>query len=294
VPDQTIEYGSPIVPPAPPTRTDFVFAGWYDGTSEWTAARPVLSDVALTAHWTAMVIDVVPGSQQALIRWDVMALPSGAATSYTVAVEPGGLSCTTTTTACAVTGLAAGSYSAVVTAHWAGSSAVSDAVAFDIVDLTMPSEAPTADTPAIALTLLSGGSPITTAIPGARITVQGSGFVPGSTVELFVYSAPEPLGTTTADADGAISVGVVIPADLELGAHTIVARGFSADARDNGYGIAALAVVAPALSSTGVQGELLAPLVAVLMLLVLGAAGVVYARRRTGTEAEQATTEIGG
>jgi uncharacterized repeat protein (TIGR02543 family) len=294
VPDQTIEYGSPIVPPSPPTRTDFVFAGWYDGTSEWTAARPVLSDVALTAHWTAMVVDVVPGSQQALIRWDTMALPSGAATSYTVAVEPGGLSCTTTTTACAVTGLAAGSYSAVVTAHWAGSSAVSDAVAFDIVDLTMPSEAPTADTPAIALTLLSGGSPITTAIPGARITVQGSGFVPGSTVELFVYSAPEPLGTTTADADGAISVGVVIPADLELGAHTIVARGFSADARDNGYGIAALAVVAPALSSTGVQGELLAPLVAVLMLLVLGAAGVVYARRRTGTEAEQATTEIGG
>src|SRR5690606_38966611 len=88
VPDQTIAYGSPIVPPAPPTRTDFVFAGWYDGASEWTAARPVLSDVALTAHWTAMVVDVVPGSQQALIRWDAMALPSGAATSYTVAVEP--------------------------------------------------------------------------------------------------------------------------------------------------------------------------------------------------------------
>ena len=124
--------------------------------------------------------------------------------------------------------------------------------------------------------------------------MQGSGFVPGSTVELFVYSDPEPLGTTTADADGAISVGVVIPADLELGAHTIVARGFSLDALDNGYGIAALAVVASALSSTGVQGELLVPLFAVLMLLVLGAAGIVYARRRTGTEAEEATTGIGG
>jgi uncharacterized repeat protein (TIGR02543 family) len=294
VPDQTIEYGSPIVPPSPPTRTDFVFAGWYDGASEWTAGRSVLGDVALTAHWTAMVVDVVAGSQQALIRWHAMALPSGAATSYTVAVEPGGLSCTTTTTACAVTGLAAGSYSAVVTAHWAGASAVSDAVTFDIVDLAMPSEAPTESTPAIALALLSGGSPITTAIPGARITVQGSGFVPGSSVELFAYSVPEALGTTIADADGEISVGVVVPAGLELGAHTIVARGFSADALDGGYGVAALAVVAPALSSTGVEGELLVPLFAALMLLVLGAAGIVYARRRMGTEAEEATTEIGG
>src|SRR5690606_28034924 len=161
-------------------------------------------------------------SRQALIRWDAMALPSGAATSYTVAVEPGGLRCTTTTTACAVTGLGAGSYSAVVTAHWAGSSAVSHPLAFDIVDLTMPSEAPPADSPALTLALFSGGSSLTTASPGARITAQGSGFVPGSTVELIVYSAPEQLATPTADADGAISVGVAIPADLELGAHTIV------------------------------------------------------------------------
>jgi uncharacterized repeat protein (TIGR02543 family) len=294
VPDQTIAYGSPIVPPAPPTRTDFVFAGWYDGASEWTADRPVLDHVVLTAQWTPMVVDVVAGSQQVLIHWDAMALPEGAATDYTATVEPGGLSCTTASTTCAVTGLAPGSYSVVVTAHWPASTAVSDAIAVDIVELPMPSDPPTESTPAIALTLLSGGSPITTAIPGARITVQGSGFVPGSTVELFVYSDPEPLGTTTADADGVISVGVVIPADLELGAHTIVARGFSLDALDNGYGIAALALVAPALSSTGVQGELLVPLFAVLMLLVLGAAGIVYARRRTGAEAEESTTGIGG
>src|SRR5690606_36954808 len=192
VPDQTIEYGSPIVPPTPPTRTDFVFAGWYDGASEWTADRPVLDHVVLTAQWTPMVVDVVAGSQQVLIHWDAMALPEGAATDYTATVEPGGLSCTTASTTCAVTGLAPGSYSVVVTAHWPASTAVSDAIAVDIVELPMPSDPPTESTPAIALTLLSGGSPITTAIPGAWITVQGSGFVPGSTVELFVYSAPEP------------------------------------------------------------------------------------------------------
>src|SRR5690606_20443231 len=227
----------------------------------------------------------------ALIRWDAMALPSGDASSYTAAVEPGGLSCTTTTTECAVTGLVAGSYTAVVTASWAGSTAVSDVVTFDVVDLTMPTEAPSDGTPAITLTLLSGGSPITSAIPGAHITVQGSGFVPGSSVELFVYSVPEALGTTIADAAGAISVGVVVPAGLDLGSHTIVARGFSADARDTGYGVAPLAVVAPALSSTGVEGELLVLLFAILVLVALGAAGVVYGRRRVA-DREGATTEI--
>jgi hypothetical protein len=252
----------------------------------------VLADVVLTARWTPIVVEVVAGSQQALIRWDAMALPEGPATSYTATVEPGGLSCTATTLmACAVTGLASGAYSAVVTAHWPTSSAVSDAVVFDIVELTMPSDAPAASTPAIALTLLSGGSPVTAAIPDARLTVVGSGFVPGSRVELFVYSDPEPLGTTTADADGSIAAGIVIPADLELGAHTVVARGFSADGLENGYGVAALAVVAPALSSTGVDavGGLLVPLLVILVLLGLGAAGILRGRRRTAR-----TTEIGG
>jgi uncharacterized repeat protein (TIGR02543 family) len=294
VPDHTVVYGSPMVPPTPPTRTGYVFAGWYSGASAWTPEQPVLGDVTLTARWTPMVVDVVAGSRQVLVRWDAMALPSGTATSYTATVEPGGLSCTTTTTACAVTGLVAGGYSVVVAAHWPDSSASSDAVAFDIVELAMPSDAPTESTPAIVLALLSGGSPITAAIPDARITVVGSGFVPGSSVELFVYSDPEPLGTTTADATGAISAGVTIPADLDLGHHTIVARGLSADALGNGYGVVALAVVAPALSSTGVEGDLLVPLFAILVLLALGAAGILYSRRRARTARDAATTETGG
>jgi hypothetical protein len=155
----------------------------------------------------------------------------------------------------------------------------------------MPSAAPAASTPAIALTLLSSDSPVTAAIPGARLMVVGSGFVPGSSVELFVYSDPEPLGTTTADADGGIAASIVIPADLELGAHALVARGFSSDGLENGYGVAALAVVAPALSSTGVDavGGLLVPLLVILVLLGLGAAGILRGRRRTAR-----TTEIGG
>ena len=282
VPEQTIEYGSPIVPVDPPSRTGHVFSGWFAGASAWSDTRPVHGDTVLTASWTAIVVDVVAGSQQALIRWDAMALPAGSATSYVAEVEPGGLSCTTTATACAVTGLASGSYTVTVTAHWVDATAVSFAVAFDIVELAMPSAAPAASTPDIALTLMSRGAPIAAAIPDARITVAGSGFVPGSHVELFIYSDPEPLGIATADAGGTISAGVVIPADLELGPHTIVARGFTATGLTNGYGLAPLSVVAAGLSETGVDavGALLLPLLGVLVLLLVGGTVILYARRR--------------
>jgi uncharacterized repeat protein (TIGR02543 family) len=291
VPEQSVEYGSPIVVPAPPTRAGYVFAGWFAGWSAWGDDIPVRADVQLTARWTPMVVEVVPGSRQVLVRWDAMALPEGEAARYEAVVEPGGLRCATTTTACAVTGLAPGAYSVVLTAHWPDSAAVSDTVAFDVVDLAMPDDAPTESTEAVALALLSRGEPVVTAVPGARLTVAGSGFVPGSRVELVVYSTPVPLGTATADADGEISLGVVLPAELDLGAHAIVARGFSAAERDTGYGVAALRIAEPTLSATGVDGvaAILVPLLVMFVLMGLGSVGVVGGRRRGAR-----TTEIGG
>ena len=291
VPEQSVEYGSPIVVPATPTRAGYVFAGWFSGWSAWGDDIPVRADVQLTARWTPMVVEVVPGSRQVLVRWDTMALPEGEAARYEAVVEPGGLRCATTTTACAVTGLAPGAYSVVLTAHWPDSAAISDTVAFDVVDLAMPGDAPTESTESITLTLLSRGEPVAAAVPGARLTVAGSGFVPGSNVELVVYSTPVPLATAAADANGEISVAVLLPAGLELGPHTVVARGFSADARDGGYGVAALRIVEPALSSTGVDAvrDLLVPLLVMFVLMALGAASVLAGRRRRAR-----TTEIGG
>ena len=59
------------------------------------------------------------------------------------------------------------------------------------------------------------------------MNIEGGGFDPGSEVEIELQSDPIPLGTTTADANGNISVQVTLPL-IPPGEHTIVAKGFRA------------------------------------------------------------------
>ncbi len=51
VEDKKFEYNSPFVPPAEPTRSNYFFAGWYDGDVEYTTSTLITSDVTLTAKW---------------------------------------------------------------------------------------------------------------------------------------------------------------------------------------------------------------------------------------------------
>jgi uncharacterized repeat protein (TIGR02543 family) len=62
----------------------------------------------------------------------------------------------------------------------------------------------------------------TSAHQGDTITITGSGFDPGEQVTVELHSSPVTLGTVTANAAGNISGAVVIPADTEVGEHTIV------------------------------------------------------------------------
>jgi len=55
--------------------------------------------------------------------------------------------------------------------------------------------------------------------------VTCTGFLPGETVTLVLYSTPVTLGTTTADPQGSFSTTVTIPANTTPGNHTIVATG---------------------------------------------------------------------
>jgi len=60
---QSVAEGELATEPAAPTRTDYVFAGWFtdDGnfTDQWDlAARTVSADITLYAEWTA--VDVTP------------------------------------------------------------------------------------------------------------------------------------------------------------------------------------------------------------------------------------------
>ena len=77
--------------------------------------------------------------------------------------------------------------------------------------------------------------------PGADLTVSGDGFEPGETVALELHSTPVSLGTAVADADGALSVTVTIPADAELGAHVVAASGAASGVQREGAITVALA-----------------------------------------------------
>jgi hypothetical protein len=62
-------------------------------------------------------------------------------------------------------------------------------------------------------------------VAGQQITISGKDFLPGSTVDLVVYSTPVKLGTATVLADGTFTATVTLPKSLENGVHHLVATG---------------------------------------------------------------------
>jgi LPXTG-motif cell wall-anchored protein len=63
-----------------------------------------------------------------------------------------------------------------------------------------------------------------TATVGAKLTVTGTGFPPGSTVTFTLDAAPV-LGTVTADATGTATLVFTLPANTAPGMHVITATG---------------------------------------------------------------------
>ncbi|MBF0722994.1 invasin domain 3-containing protein [Sanguibacter inulinus] len=62
-------------------------------------------------------------------------------------------------------------------------------------------------------------------LSGAEQVAYGRGFLPGETVAGLLESTPVDLGTQVADADGTVTFSFVLPADVELGAHTVTLTG---------------------------------------------------------------------
>jgi len=63
------------------------------------------------------------------------------------------------------------------------------------------------------------------AVRGTVVPVDGSGFAPGETVALTLFSDPIALGTLTADGDGIVRGSFTVPAAASTGAHEVEALG---------------------------------------------------------------------
>jgi len=107
--------------------------------------------------------------------------------------------------------------------------------------------------------------------PGGSVTVEGGGFWPGESVELVLHSTPVTIATVTANAAGGFATTAAVPSSVPPGAHTLVATGLTS-------GHAFSASVALAMPATG--AEFAGPAVAGALLLLIGGALIVAARRR--------------
>jgi titin len=124
------------------------------------------------------------------------------------------------------------------------------------------------------LTLPAGS---TASVPaGKTITVSGSGYAPGSTVTVLIYSEPQVLTTVIADENGAFTVTVTVPAGLAPGQHTLVASGV--DSEGNPRYVTLPVTVVAGLASTG--ADIAVPVIGGLAALTVGGTLLLVSRRR--------------
>jgi hypothetical protein len=117
-------------------------------------------------------------------------------------------------------------------------------------------------------------------VAGAQVTISGAGFLPGSTVELVVYSTPVKLGSVVVLADGTFSATVTVPANLTDGVHHLVATGV--DVNGNARNLVVEVTVSGGTAVLAVTGFSALPYAGAGALALLAGGGLlVAARRRT-------------
>jgi hypothetical protein len=97
------------------------------------------------------------------------------------------------------------------------------------------------------------GGDLTNVHPGDVLTISGTGLPAGTSLDSILHSVPTDLGTVVAAADGTFSQTATVPANVELGAHTVMVTA-------SGPGIVTttkqqpITVVAAPVASTGSSG----------------------------------------
>jgi hypothetical protein len=133
------------------------------------------------------------------------------------------------------------------------------------------------------LTVPAGSSSSVAA--GKTMTVSGSGYAPGSTVTVLIYSEPQVLTTVVADASGNFTVTVTVPAGLAAGTHTLVASGVDTNgvARYVTLPVTVTAAGTAQLAYTG--ADVVLPAIGGLVAVAVGGGLIVASRRRSASSA---------
>lgn len=218
---------------------------WYaelrDGAGHVT--RSAVSEFAVTAADAPSApreVTAVAGERSVTVTWTAPASDGGAAIErYEVRLSTG----VTTTVDAGVRqatfrDLEPGTYSATVragnAAGWSAESGSSNTV--EVIVEHEPGPDPE---------LAVGGS----LVPGGRLVVSGSGFAPETAYTIELRPAGETIAEVTTDATGGFTTEATVPADVEPGAHSLVA------VRD-GSDVAALEVqIAPLPGGDGGSGD---------------------------------------
>ncbi|MEU2348328.1 hypothetical protein [Modestobacter sp. NPDC049651] len=125
------------------------------------------------------------------------------------------------------------------------------------------------------------------AVAGGKVVISGKDFLPGSTVELVIYSTPVSLGSAVVGPDGTFSQEVTLPKELANGTHHLVASGVdvNGDPRNLVVEVAVTGGTAAAATGNGTglayTGATVLPyLGGGLVALLAGGALVLFGRRR--------------
>jgi len=215
---QSDDFLEPPKAPEDPTLTfDFRI-----GTGTVTVASTFVGPTTITCGaghpctlWLkeSVSTDLIP-SGVAWIHYDLVA-PGQSGTTTTVAGP------TTTTVAGATTTTVAG---ATTTSTSTTSSTNSSTTSTTLAGTTTTTSVGTTTTtapPAFTIAPLSTES-------GGTIKVTSTGWKAGSTVEAVINSDPVRLGSTTADASGAVNASFVVPAGFAAGDHSVTLSGLDA------------------------------------------------------------------
>jgi hypothetical protein len=138
--------------------------------------------------------------------------------------------------------------------------------------------------PAVATTLPKSDGALTSddadgkVVAGEKITISGKDFLPGSTVDVIVYSTPVKLGSVVVGTDGTFSYTVTLPKDLENGVHHLVASGV--DINGNARNMVVEVTVSGGTAVLAFTGFSALPYLGGGALAVLAGAGLLVASRR--------------